>query len=91
VISAVIVGGTSLLGGRGSVLGSFIGALILGFITNILTIPVYLGGELTTLPQTWLQIIFGLVLLLAVIADLWIREERIVQVFWQRLMAGRRP
>jgi ribose transport system permease protein len=91
VISAVIVGGTSLLGGRGSVLGSFIGALILGFITNILTIPVYLGGELTTLPQTWLQIIFGLVLLLAVIADLWIREERIVQVFWQRLTAGRRP
>ena len=38
VISAVIVGGTSLLGGEGTVIGSLIGALIIEFTGNILTL-----------------------------------------------------
>ncbi len=35
-IAAVVIGGTSLMGGRGSVMGTFVGVLIFGFLSNIL-------------------------------------------------------
>jgi simple sugar transport system permease protein len=35
-IAAVVIGGTSLMGGRGAVLGTFVGVLIFGFLSNIL-------------------------------------------------------
>jgi ribose transport system permease protein len=38
VIAAVVIGGTSLAGGKGTVFGTFIGVLILGLITNILNL-----------------------------------------------------
>ena len=37
-IAAVVVGGTSLFGGRGSVVGTFIGTLIIGVLANILNL-----------------------------------------------------
>ncbi len=46
-IAAVVIGGTSLSGGKGSVLGTFFGALILGVINNMLVmlnVAVYLQG-----------------------------------------------
>ncbi|MFT8704509.1 ABC transporter permease [Bifidobacterium aquikefiricola] len=56
VITAVVIGGTDLLGGKGSVLGSLIGAILLGMITDGLTllnlspyiIPVVTGVLLLT-------------------------------------------
>lgn len=35
-IAAVVIGGTSLMGGRGAILGTFVGVLIFGFLSNIL-------------------------------------------------------
>lgn len=67
VIAAVVIGGTSILGGRGSVLGTVLGSLLVGTVTSAVTL---LGwrSELTAL-------FIGLFILLAVGADL-LRERR---------------
>ncbi|HEY1168916.1 MAG TPA: ABC transporter permease [Candidatus Limnocylindrales bacterium] len=61
VIAAVVVGGVSIAGGSGTVVGAAIGALFLGLINNALVV--------LNLPQEWLQVIYGAVILLAVATD----------------------
>jgi ribose transport system permease protein len=60
-IAAVVIGGTSLSGGRGSMLGTIIGSLIIAVINN--------GLQIVSVPQEWQNVILGLVILLAVFAD----------------------
>ncbi|MCE5202816.1 MAG: ABC transporter permease [Coriobacteriales bacterium] len=61
VITAVVLGGTSLLGGRGSVLGTVLGALVLGVIAN--------GLVLLHVSPFYVQIVQGSILLLAIFAN----------------------
>jgi ribose transport system permease protein len=61
VIGAVVLGGTSLAGGKGNLLGTLIGVLILGTLNN--------GMTLLSLSSYYQQISQGLVLLLAVGLD----------------------
>lgn len=58
VITAVVLGGTSLLGGRGSVMGTALGALVLGVIAN--------GLVLLHVSPFYVQIVQGAILLLAI-------------------------
>lgn len=58
VIAAVIVGGTSLFGGRGTILGTILGALLISVIDNGLTILGY--------GSSWQQLIRGVVIIAAV-------------------------
>jgi len=60
-IAAVVIGGTSLSGGRGSVMGTVLGALIIGVLNN--------GLVLLNVSPFWQQFIKGLVILIAVILD----------------------
>lgn len=60
-IAAVVIGGTSLSGGRGSIMGTVQGALIIGVLNS--------GLVLLNVSPFWQQIIKGLVILLAVIMD----------------------
>lgn len=60
-ITAVVVGGTSMMGGVGNVFGTFIGALIIGIINNIL--------NLLNVNSYWQMISRGLIILIAVILD----------------------
>ena len=60
-IAAVIVGGTSLSGGRGSVLGTLLGALIMGVLQN--------GLNIMLVQPHWQYIIIGSVLTVTVLAD----------------------
>jgi len=60
-IAAVVIGGTSLSGGRGSVLGTVLGALIIGVLNSGLVI---MGVD-----PFWQTVIKGLVILLAVVVD----------------------
>jgi len=60
-IAAVVIGGTSLSGGRGSVLGTVLGCLIIGVLNN--------GLFLLNVSPFWQQVIKGLVILLAVAID----------------------
>ncbi len=60
-IAAVVIGGTSLAGGRGTILGTVLGAVIIGVLNN--------GLVLLDVSPFWQQVIKGLVILLAVIID----------------------
>ncbi|MFC0395259.1 ABC transporter permease [Paenibacillus mendelii] len=60
-IAAVVIGGTSLFGGRGSLLGTIVGVLIIGVINN--------GLNLLDVSSYWQQIIKGLIIAGAVILD----------------------
>jgi rhamnose transport system permease protein len=70
VIAAVVVGGVSIAGGSGTVVGAALGALFLSLINNALVVLL--------LPQEWLQMIYGAVILLAVSTDalIQIRTQR---------------
>lgn len=61
VITAVVLGGTSLMGGRGSVLGSMVGALTLGIISN--------GLVLLHVDVYWVPIVQGLILVVAILVN----------------------
>lgn len=60
-IAAVVIGGTSLSGGKGSIIGTLIGALIISVLNN--------GLQIMSIPQEWQNVILGCVILLAVYAD----------------------
>jgi len=60
-IAAVVVGGTSLLGGRGKIMGTLIGALIIGFLNNAL--------NLLDVSSYYQMIAKAVVILLAVLVD----------------------
>jgi ribose transport system permease protein len=70
VIAAVVIGGTRLFGGRGSVIGALLGSLILGTLTN--------GLILWGLSSSEQMIAQGVLLLIAV--SLTLREPRVEQV-----------
>lgn len=60
-IAAVVIGGTSLNGGRGTILGTVIGAVIIGVLNN--------GLVLLNVSPFWQEVVKGSVILLAVIVD----------------------
>jgi ribose transport system permease protein len=60
-IAAVVIGGTSLTGGRGSIMGTVLGCLIIGVLNN--------GLVLLEVSPFWQQVIKGLVILVAVAVD----------------------
>jgi len=67
-ITAVVIGGTSLFGGRGTIFGSLIGAIIVGVFRNGLTLA---GVDL------YYQLLaIGLLIIFAVSVDQWIRKAR---------------
>ena len=60
-IAAVVVGGTSLMGGRGAIVGTFLGALLIGVLNNVM--------DLIDIESYTQEIVLGAVILLAVILD----------------------
>jgi len=60
-IAAVVIGGSSLSGGKGSLVGTVIGALIISVLNN--------GLQITSVPQEWQNVILGCVIVVAVYAD----------------------
>lgn len=65
-ITAVVIGGISLFGGRGSILGALFGALIVGVFT--------LGLRLLGADAQWTFLLIGLLIIAAVAVDQWIRR-----------------
>ncbi len=67
-IAAVVVGGTSLFGGRGGVFGTLVGALIIGVINN--------GMNLLDVPSFYQQIVKGGVILAALLIERLVAKRR---------------
>jgi len=67
-VTAVVLGGTSLFGGRGVILGSLVGALIVGVFRNGLT--------LMGVSSVWQLLVTGILVILAVTTDQWARRAR---------------
>ena len=65
-ITAVVIGGISLFGGRGSILGMLFGALIVGVFT--------LGLRLLGADAQWTFLLIGALIIGAVAVDQWIRK-----------------
>ena len=65
-ITAVVIGGISLFGGRGSILGSLCGALIVGVFS--------LGLRMVGTDPQWTYLLIGLLIILAVGIDQWLRK-----------------
>lgn len=65
-ITAVVIGGISLFGGRGSILGMLFGALIVGVFA--------LGLRLLGTDPQWTYLLIGLLIIFAVAIDQWIRK-----------------
>src|SRR4030081_1051492 len=66
-IAAAVIGGTSLSGGEGSILGTVIGAFIISTLTN--------GLRILSVPQEWQTVVTGGIVLLAVYLDI-VRRRR---------------
>lgn len=60
-IAAVVIGGTSLAGGRGTIVGTLIGALIMAVLLN--------GLRILSVAQEWQTVVTGAIIILAVYAD----------------------
>jgi ribose transport system permease protein len=83
-IGATVVGGTSLAGGTGNVLGSMIGALIIVVVQN--------GLNLNAVPTSWQNIALGAIIVLAVFIDVWRADfGRLLGRTWSRLRGRRSP
>jgi fructose transport system permease protein len=65
-ITAVVIGGISLFGGRGSIMGMLFGALIVGVFS--------LGLRLLGADAQWTYLLIGVLIIAAVTVDQWIRK-----------------
>ncbi|MFW5696668.1 MAG: ABC transporter permease [Phototrophicaceae bacterium] len=61
-IAAVVIGGTSLSGGQGSILGTVIGAFVISVLTN--------GLRMLSVPQEWQIVVTGAIIIVAVYFDM---------------------
>ena len=68
VITAVVLGGTSMAGGKGTIVGSIIGALLIGTLNN--------GMVMMNVQSYWQDVIGGIVLVIAVIFDIIKNRKR---------------
>jgi ribose/xylose/arabinose/galactoside ABC-type transport system permease subunit len=66
-IGAVIIGGASMAGGEGTILGTILGSILLGLITN--------GLILLGISAYWQQVFSGTIIILAVALDTWRRNR----------------
>lgn len=67
-IAAAVIGGTSLAGGEGSILGTIIGAFIISTLTN--------GLRILSVPQEWQTVVTGGIVILAVYLDIIRRRQQ---------------
>ena len=80
VITAIVIGGTSLMGGKGSVTGALIGAMMVGFINN--------GLNLLDMPSAYHPIATGVVILVALLLNQGVSLPAIVRKQMARARAG---
>jgi ribose transport system permease protein len=85
-IAAVIIGGGSIFGGYGTVLGALAGAAVIALIRSLLSLQLILGnGQSFVMPQHWVNVFIGLILIIAVVGDIWFRQGDLLGAIRRRL------
>jgi ribose transport system permease protein len=78
-IASVIIGGGSIFGGYGTIIGSLAGAAVITLIRALLQLNIITAtGRSIVLPQHWVNAFIGVILVVAVLIDIWIRQANIL-------------
>ena len=77
-IAAVIIGGGSIFGGYGTIIGSLAGAAVITLVRALLQLNIITAdGRSIVMPQHWVNVFIGLILIAAVLIDIWLRQANI--------------
>ena len=77
--------GGSIFGGYGTIIGSLAGAAAITLIRSLLSLQLILpDGSSFVMPQHWMNVFIGLILIGAVVGDIWIRQENIMERLTRR-------
>jgi ribose transport system permease protein len=88
-IASVIIGGGSIFGGFGTIIGSLAGAAVITLLRALLSLQIiHADGTSFVMPQHWVNVFIGLILILAVVGDIWMRQANIIGRLFSRV---RRP
>ena len=91
-ISSIIIGGGSIFGGYGTMLGSLAGAAVITLIRSLLSLQIILkDGSSFVLPQQWQNVFIGLILIVAVVGDIWLRQHNILGLWFGRRRVAEEP
>src|SRR5271156_1544070 len=91
-ISSIIIGGGSIFGGYGTMIGSLAGAAVITLIRSLLSLQIILkDGSSFVLPQQWQNVFIGLILIVAVVGDIWLRQHNILSLWFGRRRVAEEP
>jgi ribose transport system permease protein len=76
-IAAVIIGGGSIFGGYGTVIGALAGAAVITLVRALLQLNI----ESFVMPQHWVNAFVGFILIGAVLIDIWVRQANLFATF----------
>ena len=69
----MIIGGGSIFGGYGTIIGSLAGAGVITLVRALLQLNI----ESFVMPQHWINVFIGVILIVAVLIDIWLRQANI--------------
>lgn len=72
-IASVIIGGGSIFGGYGTMVGALAGAAVITLVRSLLQLNV----QGVSMPQHWINVFIGVILIVAVLIDIWVRQAKI--------------
>jgi ribose transport system permease protein len=91
-IASVIIGGGSIFGGFGTVLGSLAGAAVITLVRALMQLNIIMpDGQSFALPQHWVNTFIGGILIGAVLLDIWVRQQNLVGQLWSVVFGRRAP
>jgi ribose transport system permease protein len=92
VIASVIIGGGSIFGGYGSVLGALAGAAVITLLRGLMALQIITAdGRSLVMPQHWVNVGIGVILIVAVLSDIWLRQQAILRRAILRFRPAVRP
>lgn len=83
-IASVIIGGGSIFGGYGTMIGSLAGAAVITLVRALLQLNV----QGFSMPQHWINVFIGVILIVAVLIDIWVRQANLFGRLRTRLRRG---
>ncbi|ANP91275.1 ABC transporter permease [Rhizobium leguminosarum] len=83
-IASVIIGGGSIFGGYGTMIGALAGAAVITLVRALLQLNV----QGFSMPQHWINVFIGVILIVAVLIDIWVRQTNIFGRVRTRLARG---